>query len=301
MFDIPQFDFSGINTTNNINSINNSNNSSNVQYFTISGKRGTYYYLTPYIIQLLHNYPLYKRPEYNPWVQSIVTTDNNSWLIYSDLKTIFPEFQFNLSELLYGTYFEVTPPILGDKKQPRDIAFVSNESKGYQYSKNMIPSQPLNPHQKYLLDLVNFKFAPKNLDTSCSTKYDNDVVTHRKAMYNGILINFYENQNNSIGAHSDDETTLGPGGVISIIFGETRDFQIRNLTFPNEVIIDGVKKDFIVNNQKMPPIIHKIPIMSGTVLWMGGKFQQHFQHEIPKKINKTLGPRISFTFRSHLV
>jgi len=254
--------------------------------FTIPGKRGTYYYLTPQQLHKLGEYRLFSHNNSsNPWVTSILTQNGDSWLVYSGIYNVFPDFSFNLDELLKGTYFEITPPIYGGHVQPRDIAFVSDESKGYRYSKNIIPSQPLNEYQKALLNLVNTRFV-QNSDTE------------RPSLYNGILINYYENQDNSIGAHSDDETTLGPNGVISIVFGETRMFRIRNLTFPNQVYIDGILQNFTTNKQKTPPIIHDLDVQSGTVIWMGGAFQTNFQHEIPKS-SSILGPRISFTFRAH--
>jgi len=248
--------------------------------FSIPGKRGTYYYLTPEQIYILEQYRLYLADLQNPWTYVIKTANSDSWLCVSGITNIFPEYQFHLTTLLHNTMFEVTPPIF-QGNQPRDIAFVSDESEGYRYSGNMIPSQPLNEQQKILLNLVNMKFA-----SNSTTKY------------NGILINYYENQDNSIGAHSDDESTLGPNGVISIVFGETRPFRIRNITFPNQVFVDGTLHHFTENKQKAYPIIYDLPVQSGTVMWMGGAFQKNFQHEI-KKSTSTKGPRVSLTMRSH--
>jgi len=277
------------------NNLNNNNNNSIFDFaypfhvpktitnnrFTIPGKRGVHYYLTPEQCKRLEQYSRFVNDYNNPWTNAILTQNNDSWLSVSSTTNIFPEFFFDLTELLKNTRFEVTPPVYGNFKQPRDIAFASDFSIGYKYSKNMIPSQPLNEMQKNLLNLVNMKFA-ENMSTK----------------YNGILINYYENQDNSIGAHSDDETSLGPNGVISIVFGETRIFRIRNLTFPNQVYVNGTLQYFYENKQKASPIIYDLNVQSGMVIWMGGAFQRHFQHEIPKS-SSTLGPRISFTFRAH--
>lgn len=49
--------------------------------------------------------------------------------------------------------------------------------------------------------------------------------------YNGILVNRYVTDNDTndyIGAHSDDESNLGTGGVIGVIYGITRKFHIRD-------------------------------------------------------------------------
>jgi alkylated DNA repair dioxygenase AlkB len=236
------------------------------------------YFLSEQQILALQNYSLSKiNNPMNPWITNIITPDNNSWLIHSDIKTIFPNFTFNLADILKETYFEITPPIRSGWKQPRDIAFVSNESIGYEYSGNIITSQPLNDSQKLLLDLINSYFA-RNTNTK----------------YNGILINYYKNQDNSIGAHSDEESGLGPNGVISIVFGETRDFRIRNIS-NMQVYLDGIPTTISEENK----IIYDLAAFSGCILWMGGNFQKFFTHEIPKRPSRTLGPRLSLTFRSH--
>jgi alkylated DNA repair dioxygenase AlkB len=96
--------------------------------------------------------------------------------------------------------------------------------------------------------------------------------------FNGILVNQYENGNNSIGAHSDDESGLGTNGVVGISYGAERKFRIRSKTEK------GIYKDIIMKN--------------GMVIHMGGEFQKEFTHEIPveKRVNEE---RISFTFRYH--
>ena len=95
--------------------------------------------------------------------------------------------------------------------------------------------------------------------------------------YNGILVNKYFNGKDYISAHSDDETNLDNSGVVAISWGATRKFRIRK---------KGVKgyQDF--------------PMESGSMLQMGGEFQQEFTHEIPVESLITEA-RVSFTFRKH--
>lgn len=141
--------------------------------------------------------------------------------------------------------------------QHRSIGFFSNDSIGYHYSNQLAKSQPLTDNLQNLLNQVN-------------GLYQTD--------FNGILINKYENGSDYISAHSDDEKDLSDIGVVSISYGETRKFRIR----------DKITKK----------IVKDIPLIEGEIVRMGGKFQQEFTHEIPveKKIN---GIRYSFTFRKH--
>ena len=91
--------------------------------------------------------------------------------------------------------------------QHRSIGFFSNESEGYHYSGQLAPSQPVPPNLSVLLSSVNKIFCAK---------------------FNGILVNRYENGEDSIGAHSDDERFLDPAGVVCVSWGESRTFRIRN-------------------------------------------------------------------------
>ena len=97
--------------------------------------------------------------------------------------------------------------------------------------------------------------------------------------YNGILVNKYFSGEDYISAHSDDEKNLDNSGVVAISWGATRKFRIRK---------KGEKgfQDF--------------PMVSGSMLQMGGDFQKEFTHEIPPE-KKVKGVRISFTFRKHTV
>jgi len=155
----------------------------------------------------------------------------------------------------------IRPPIILYGKtvnQNRNIGFFSNESIGYKYSNQIMGSQPLSNNLLKLLEFINTKF---------------------NSNFNGILVNQYMDGNNSIGAHSDDETKLDKSGVIAISYGANRKFRIRNK------FTKKIEKDIIMENN--------------SILHMGGKFQKEFTHEIPieKKVKE---PRISFTFRKHL-
>ncbi len=100
-----------------------------------------------------------------------------------------------------------------------------------------------------------------------------------------VLVNWYQNGENYIGSHSDDESQLVENSPIVTITlcgpGEPRKFRIR-------------AKDEQKTIQK------DIETKNGDVLVMGGKFQKEFKHEIVKMTGKSAlkaGARISITLR----
>jgi len=155
----------------------------------------------------------------------------------------------------------ITPPIKIYERtcyQQRNVGFFSDTSNGYYYSNQLMVSKPTSYATSQLLKLINERF---------------------NADYNGILVNKYENGNNYISKHSDNEASLGNIGVLCISFGAVRNFRIR----------DKTKHTIVLN----------IPTFSGQIIHMGGDFQKEFTHEIPveKKVHES---RFSFTFRKHL-
>ncbi len=100
------------------------------------------------------------------------------------------------------------------------------------------------------------------------------------ASFNGILINKYENGEEYIGKHSDDERGLQPNrGVIAMSFGAVRKFRIRDKVTGN-IVVD-------------------VPTEPSKIIQMAGDFQKEFTHEIPveKKVKEC---RYSLTFRRHV-
>ena len=94
--------------------------------------------------------------------------------------------------------------------------------------------------------------------------------------FNSVLLNYYRNERDSMGMHSDDEAELGPEPVIaSVSFGAARTFILKH---------------------KRSKISLKLDLPSGSLLLMSGKTQQHWQHGI-NKITRPCGPRVNLTFR----
>lgn len=177
------------------------------------------------------------------------------------------ETPFNENELLENCIEEIQNKLLKHPEitvygkivhQRRSIGFFSDTSIGYYYSGKLCKSQNLTESLKKLIEHTNNVF---------------------KSNFNGILVNYYENGNDYISAHSDDESGLDSSiGVVALSYGEPRTFRIRDKN-TKKIIID-------------------IPTKSYHYISMEGDFQKEFIHEIPiqKKIKK---PRYSFTFRYH--
>ncbi|MFT4244778.1 MAG: alpha-ketoglutarate-dependent dioxygenase AlkB family protein [Candidatus Woesearchaeota archaeon] len=113
------------------------------------------------------------------------------------------------------------------------------------------------------------------------------------AQCNSVLINYYRNEQDSMGKHSDDEKELGPNPtIISVSVGEEREFVIINkyaqqskiLTTPNSKNSKGTKERI------------KINLEHGSLLIMNKDSQHKFWHELPKSKTKKRG-RINLTFR----
>lgn len=143
-------------------------------------------------------------------------------------------------------------------KTGRDLCFYSDFSKGYRFSGNIIESRQLTEHLRNILEKVN--------------KYTNSD-------FNGILINRYNNGSEYVGAHSDDERSLGKNGVVTFTIGSSRIFRIRD--------------------KKSEAILKDLVIHDSDIYWMTGNFQKKYTHEIPKQL-RVKEPRISLTFRKHL-
>jgi len=94
--------------------------------------------------------------------------------------------------------------------------------------------------------------------------------------FNSVLLNYYRNERDSMGMHSDDEAELGPEPAIaSVSFGATRTFILRH---------------------KRSKQVLKIDLTDGSMLLMAGATQAHWSHGINKETRQK-GPRVNLTFR----
>ena len=97
--------------------------------------------------------------------------------------------------------------------------------------------------------------------------------------FNSVLINYYRNQNDSMGMHSDDEYELGPQPVIaSLSLGEQRNFLLKHKS-----------------RKELKTV--KLTLPAGSLLIMQGETQRYWRHGINKE-RQPCGPRINLTFRN---
>jgi alkylated DNA repair dioxygenase AlkB len=142
--------------------------------------------------------------------------------------------------------------------QPRLIAWFADAGCAYRYSNILLEATPWPPLVMALRSAVE------------------QVCGHS---FNSVLLNYYRNEQDSMGFHSDDEPELGPKPVIaSLSFGATREFVFKHKT----------RKD-------VKP--YKIPLVAGTLLVMRSDTQTHWQHGIAKS-RRPCGARVNLTFRT---
>lgn len=96
--------------------------------------------------------------------------------------------------------------------------------------------------------------------------------------YNGILVNWYQDGDHHIGAHSDSEKGLVPEmPIFSFSFGQERTFVVTSK-----------------GNELEEPL--RIQMPDNSLLVMGGKMQKYYKHAVPKQ-KYAKGSRINITMR----
>ncbi len=141
--------------------------------------------------------------------------------------------------------------------QPRLIAWYGDRGSYYTYSG--ITLAPL-PWTDLLLEIRN------------------RVETVTATAFNSVLINYYRDNRDSMGFHSDDEPELGDRPVIaSVSLGEQRTFVMKHKL-----------------NKLAKPV--RLRLESGSLLLMRGETQRYWKHGIAKETRRS-GPRVNLTFR----
>jgi alkylated DNA repair dioxygenase AlkB len=103
-----------------------------------------------------------------------------------------------------------------------------------------------------------------------------NLVEHE---FNSVLLNYYRDQNDRMGMHSDDEAELGARPVIaSLSLGETRTLLFRHRS----------RKDLKTLKLALP---------GASLLLMRGGTQKYWRHGINAE-RHACGPRINLTFRA---
>lgn len=94
--------------------------------------------------------------------------------------------------------------------------------------------------------------------------------------FNSVLLNYYRDERDSMGMHSDDEPELGPQPAIaSLTYGAARTFILKHKTSGDT---------------------RKLRLGDGNLLLMKGDTQANWRHGINKEVRPT-SPRLNLTFR----
>lgn len=141
--------------------------------------------------------------------------------------------------------------------QPRLIAWYGEFGRNYTYSG--ISLNPLS-WTKNLLDLKQ------------------RVEAVARENFNSVLLNYYRDNRDSMGFHSDDEQELGTRPIIaSLSLGAERTFVLKHK-----------------RNKAAAPF--RLKLASGSLLLMKGETQHYWKHGIAKE-SRPCGPRVNLTFR----
>ncbi len=104
----------------------------------------------------------------------------------------------------------------------------------------------------------------------------NKIEYHINRKFNSCLLNFYNDGNDGMGWHSDNEKELGSDILIaSLSLGANRQFYFRHNSTKEKI---------------------KLVLNGGSLLLMDDASQRHWQHSLPKS-KKITEPRINLTFR----
>ena len=164
-----------------------------------------------------------------------------------------------LRELIEDTPWRVESVVLWGRRypQPRLTAWYGDPDARYVYSGIELDPLPWTPR------LIAIKASVEK-------------VTGNR--FNSVLLNYYRNEHDSMGMHSDDEPELGALPVIaSLSFGDARTLVFRHRF-----------------DRSHKPI--RIELGDGSLLLMRGATQRNWKHGIAKE-RRPRGARVNLTFR----
>lgn len=103
------------------------------------------------------------------------------------------------------------------------------------------------------------------------------VEAFTKMQFNGVLLNYYRDENDSVAWHADKDTVPGLKiEIASVSLGQARSFDFRNKT----------------NHQQK----YSINLEHGSLLLMKGDLQRYWEHRIAKS-KQPMAKRLNLTFR----
>ncbi len=140
--------------------------------------------------------------------------------------------------------------------QPRLIAWYGENGRSYTYSG--ICMEPL-PWTELLLEIKD------------------KVEAVVGVTFNSVLLNYYRDNRDSMGFHSDDEPELGERpSIASLSLGDERTFVLKHKAKAEKPV--------------------RLKLVSNSLLVMKGETQKNWQHGIGKE-KRLCEPRINLTFR----
>jgi len=138
---------------------------------------------------------------------------------------------------------------------PRSVAWIADDQLSYGYAG--VSTEPM-PWPAFLM--------PTRLGIETRTGYP----------FNSVLVNRYQDGNDTVGWHSDDEPELGATPTIaSLSLGATRRFLMRD-------VVARTRYEWNLGH--------------GDLLIMSGRCQLEFEHSVPRA-KRVAEPRINLTFR----
>jgi alkylated DNA repair dioxygenase AlkB len=164
-----------------------------------------------------------------------------------------------LNELIEHTPWRSDSVVLWGKAylQPRLTAWYGDEDARYEYSGLWLDPLPWTPR------LLSIKSV---------------IETATGSPFNSVLLNYYRNERDSMGMHSDDEPELGPLPVIaSFSLGEARTLVFRHRSDRSRGAL-------------------RLELGDGSLLLMRGASQRNWKHGIAKE-RRACGARVNLTFR----
>ena len=194
------------------------------------------------------------------------------YLVSNPQKFILP----NADLTLYSQFFSAEESVFLFEKLLKEVQWEQGQIKLF--------GKTVNEPRKSVFygdDGIKYTYSGKKQQAKIWTenlfKIKEDIETVFGLDFNCVLANLYQDGQDSMGWHSDNEKELGQTpSIISISFGATRVFQIKSI--------------------KPPSIFQNIKLTSGSLFLMQGTTQHYYKHQIAKT-KKCLNPRINLTFR----
>ena len=112
-----------------------------------------------------------------------------------------------------------------------------------------------------------------------------DYFTKKDKRYNQVVVNYYENENDSIDYHRD------------WTYGMVKDYEISILNLNARYDRYTKPRMFKIQNIKSGEEF-SVELQNGLIITMGGSFQENFRHGIPKISDSNIyNSRFGITFR----